>query len=259
MDIWGHLCMIAVANQIRREHLAVTMTDGWGKVLARTEKKQEKRDPAMVVRHAVVELRRSAPLYIDQQGAIAQRIKEHYGSVNFEPGPITMLETIRYGPDDGELRASVNGYQAVYSQTPPETVSLFSERAREFFTISEAGLKVTNYDRVGVLFSFGVDVPEAALAKWFSTIVGPFPAQGWGATDFNIRFARPVDGGEEILVARAVYTESPSGETEYRELVRIDVDRALHDVSGEGIQGIGLIGLYDRANEILTEFLESER
>lgn len=228
-------------------------------MLAPNKKRIPKRDPSRVVRHAVIELRRVAPLYIDQKGALAQQVKDHYGSVNFEPGPIGMIETIRYGPDDGELRASVNGYQAVYSQTPPESPSVFNKHAHEFFAISEAGLKVSNYDRVGVLFSFGVEVSRAAMAKWFATRIGPFPVEGWGATEFSIRFARPIDGGEEILVAKAVYTESPSGETEYSGIIRIDVDRALFNLSSEGVKNIDLVQLYDRSNEILAEFLESER
>lgn len=227
--------------------------------MARSKKKLQRRDSSKVVRQAVVELRRSAPIYVDQKGALAQQIKDHYGTVYFEPGPIGMMETVLHAPDDGGFRASVNGYQSVYTETPPESASSFNERAHEFFRISEAGLKVSNYDRVGVLFSYGVEVSEPDLAKWFASTIGAFPSSGWGSTDFSIRYARPVENGEEILVVKAVFTESPTGDNEYSGIVRLDVDRALFNLSIDGISAIDLSPLHDRADEILSEFLESER
>lgn len=210
----------------------------------------------LAVRQAVFELRRTAPKYITFQGQIAHEVLETYGSVNFDPGPIQMIETVRYVSPDTTSFATTNGAHSLFAQTPPQSIESFETDAKAFFTISEGPLEAVGYDRIGVLFGYGIPVEAINLSEWFAKRFGKSSLSSWTTNDFMVRLANPVENGDELLTATALYETGPGGESRYTGMVRVDIDRAFYMLPATELDHVKPTTLHERSLEILRSFLE---
>lgn len=204
----------------------------------------------MICRYAVVELRRHAPKYLDQQGHIARLLLDNYGGFDVEPGPVRYEERLRTGDQAKNFNAFVSGYICAAYTMGSIDMAEFEREARVFFKLIEPVVQEGSYDRLGILFSFEVEEPDSPM-RWYSEQVSSTPPD-WTLTNIEARYDRARDtGGDMVLVSK--WGQNLEGATPGS--IRVNVDQFRADVPTREAWNFDLDLELDRARMTVEEVL----
>ena len=207
-----------------------------------------------------VELRRTAPLYLDRQGKVIEKLLANYDSVTMAPGGLTRFEE-HIGVEDArtgfEARVSGQACVAAKSLVPSMgsdiDIAAFEREARVFSKFVEPMVFEGDYTRLGILFSFhpaGQESPH----QWYRSFLGVAPPDPWQTEGLSLRFRndRGVEG-ESI----ALQFWGTNGQTLglAPEAIRVDVDSYRFNVSQHDALNVNLIDGFKRASSLLEEVI----
>jgi len=207
-------------------------------------------DPQLV--NLGLELRRSAPLYLDYQGRIGEKLIEGFGTFNIDLNPVRFAEALSVSDGDENYRAAVSGERAVFDQDNPTDLDASERHAHVFFKMVEKQLNVQIYERVGVLFIHRVELGQS-FTPWLHQKMGVTPMADWTVEDALLRLVREVDPWNQICtVQRWIGKDGRRDPT----AARVDVDHYMLKAKSIDALNTPVHHLYRESQGIMSSLLE---